>query len=124
MTTPPVRITYLLLIKTILFGAVLSLLAVLPLLGNRFSKRLDYKEKNQSVELKPGENWIGDLIITLDQRGRVLKVKKIKHRITGRFLGFRNLRTFLFAGMPFVPLLAFCIFFLWSEEQPKTPFWS
>lgn len=108
------------ILKTILTGLVLSVLATMTLWGNLFTRNTRYQESSQELSLKPGENHIGNAIIILSQTGKVLQAKEIKRQITKRFLGFRDFRTFLATGTQFFSLLGFCIFFLWYERQPKT----
>ena len=108
--------------KAILFGAAFSIIVIIPLLCNLLSKEVDYKETTKSVKLSPDENHVGQVIIILSSTDKVIKVQRIKRQTTSQFSGFRNLQAFLFAGTPFFSIVIFCLFLLWYNGQPPTPY--
>lgn len=108
------------LVKTILFGLVLSVAAAMPLLVNLLPYDVDYEKSTETITLVPGRNQIGDAIITIDRSNKALHAEQINRQVTNTRSSFRNSRTFLSGGMPFLSLLAFCFFFLWYDKQQKT----
>lgn len=107
------------LAKLIITGFILSVFALAPLISNFLPDGVNYDESYQSITLKPGLNQLGDLDLTIGNDGRVLRAEKPNSRITNRFFGFRNKRSFTASGVPFISLLSFCCFFIWYDRHRK-----
>lgn len=108
--------------KIIVAAAILSLSAAMLLLRGFLPEDADYSETTQMIPLVPGNNRIGNVLITISQTGQALRAEKIDRKATHTFLSFRNFRTFLIAGTPFLPLLGLLHFLFLVRQTAENTF--
>ena len=109
-------------LKLILIGVVLSIVTLTPLLHQFVPEHIEYVETEHKVSLKPGANKVGDVILTIDSEGRVVKVEKTERHNIHEVFGFENLGVFLVNIGTFLTSLLLCTFFSWYEKQEKNPY--